>query len=63
MAKGKELFNLEIEKSEKYKEKRSRNYTKDAGGPPRCKAYEKGKATKAPSPKVKVGPIRTKTTP
>jgi len=35
-------------------------YPKNAGKPPRCKACEKGNATKTPSPKSKVGPIRTK---
>ena len=35
-------------------------YPKNAGKPPRCEACEKGKATKPPSPKSSVGPIRTK---
>jgi len=34
-------------------------YPKSAGAPPRCKACEKGKATKPPVPESKVGPIRT----
>jgi len=36
-------------------------YPQNARVPPRYEACEKGKATKPPSPKSTIGPIRTKT--